>query len=160
MVISCIFGNSHIKNTIIKMIPWNNITDSGLDTITYNNSWKCKLSILDKKQLERNKRSVNEGNPEVIYRVARSNETQIQSANMSNVNEHTLLLEKFKRLWPVWRWKQHGFFSDEYLDLINEHWLQFPPPSETLQKTLGSLYLLFSTVGCWGNVIVLIMYLR
>ncbi|KAL0882466.1 hypothetical protein ABMA27_000939 [Loxostege sticticalis] len=80
--------------------------------------------------------------------------------NSSGVDKHALLVAKFKRLWPVGRWQEHGFFSEDYLELINEHWLQFDPPSEFLQKFLGGLYMLFTTVGCWGNITVLFMYFR
>lgn len=81
-------------------------------------------------------------------------------SNSSGIDKHALLVANFKRSWPVGRWREYGFFSEDYLDLINEHWLQFPPPPESLQKFLGSLYLVFSTVGCWGNITVLFMYFR
>lgn len=74
--------------------------------------------------------------------------------------EHAVLVHNFTRVWPVARWRAGGYFDDDYLELINEHWLRFPPPPDWLQKTLGSVYLLFSCVGCWGNVIVLFMYFR
>ncbi|XP_041971319.1 opsin Rh3-like isoform X2 [Aricia agestis] len=70
------------------------------------------------------------------------------------------LVERFRRLWHIDAWQELGYFSDDYLYLINEHWLQFPPPSEKYQRFLGGIYIFFSTVGCWGNVIVLMMYLR
>lgn len=84
----------------------------------------------------------------------------ISGVNNSNSDKHALLISEFMQLWPVQEWRKYGYFSDDYLDLINEHWLHFPPPSATLQKFLGGIYLIFSTVGCWGNVIVLFMYLR
>ncbi|CAF4815660.1 unnamed protein product [Pieris macdunnoughi] len=74
--------------------------------------------------------------------------------------KHHKLLESFKNRWPVEKWRKFQYFTDDYLDLINEHWLQFSPPNEALQKILGGVYVLFSTVGCWGNVMVLLMYLR
>lgn len=158
VIILCLFCNGHIKNTIIEAIPWNSVTHNGLNTTV--NSWKYKNRVLFyRKHLERNRRSVNEWSTETAYRDTKSNES-IESTDISTVHRHTLLVAKFKRLWPVNKWEQQGFFSNDYLNLINEHWLQFPPPSETLQKTLGGLYILFTTVGCWGNVIVLIMYLR
>lgn len=70
------------------------------------------------------------------------------------------LLETFKRQWPLQRWREYGLFTDDYVNLINEHWLRFPPPSPAVQRAIGSVYLLFSTIGCWGNLTVLFMYFR
>lgn len=94
--------------------------------------------------------------------ILKQNETDnaTSSAELENAKKKLELFAEFKRQWPVKRWREYGLFTDDYLNLINEHWLQFPPPSETLQKALGGLYLLFSTVGCWGNVIVLFMYFK
>lgn len=117
--------------------------------------------IFLRKPLERVERSVHKREPDTAYRVVDSDDSKNNSsANVNKTVEHGLLLANFKRLWPVWRWKEVGYFSDDYLDLINDHWLQFTPPNETSQKILAVLYLLFATVGCWGNVIVLLMYLR
>lgn len=111
--------------------------------------------------LNRMSRSPNETRAETAYRIAVQLESNLtNSPNTSAVNKHALLVENFKRIWPVSQWREYGFFFDDYIDLINEHWLQFPPPSESLQKTLGGFYMLFTTLGCWGNVIVLLMYLR
>lgn len=82
------------------------------------------------------------------------------TANTSTADDHAKLIAEFKRLWPVDRWRKYGLFYDDYLYLINEHWLRYPPPSETLQQGLGGTYILFTTSGCWGNIIVLFMYLR
>lgn len=82
------------------------------------------------------------------------------SAELEKAKQKRELFEQFERQWPVQRWRDIGLFTDDYLNIINEHWLRFPPPSETLQKMLGGFYLLFSTLGCWGNVIVLFMYCK
>lgn len=87
-------------------------------------------------------------------------ENATSSVKLEMAKKRLEMFTDFKSQWPVARWHEYGFFADDYLNLINEHWLQFPPPSETLQKVLGGLYLLFSTVGCWGNVIVLFMYFK
>ncbi|XP_072940174.1 opsin, ultraviolet-sensitive-like isoform X2 [Epargyreus clarus] len=87
--------------------------------------------------------------------------TNITDSNDNNVTrKHAFLVERFKQMWPVARWREIGFFSDDYLHLINEHWLQFPPPNANVQKVLGGIYVFFSTLGCWGNVIVLLMYCK
>nr|QBP79231.1 melanopsin isoform B [Biston betularia] len=118
-------------------------------------------NVFSRKPLERAKRSVHKNEPDTAYRLAESDDSKNSSSvNVNKTVEHVLLLAEFKRSWPVWRWKKNGYFSEDYLDLINDHWLQFAPPSETSQKMLGVLYLLFATVGCWGNVIVLFMYMR
>ncbi|KAM3967348.1 opsin Rh3 [Aphomia sociella] len=85
---------------------------------------------------------------------------KLLSGNDSNIDNRTLLVANFKRAWPVGKWREYGYFSDDFLDLINEHWLHFPPPPETLQRILGGFYLVFSTAGCWGNVVVLFMYIK
>lgn len=92
--------------------------------------------------------------------ILKQNETENATmiAELEKAKKKQEMFAEFKRQWPVDRWREYGLFTDDYLNLINEHWLQFPPPSETLQKILGGLYLLFSTIGCWGNVIVLFMY--
>lgn len=107
----------------------------------------------------RAKRETNENTESVI---SKQNETEnaTSSAELEKAKERLELLAEFKRQWPVEQWRAYGLFADDYLNLINEHWLQFSPPSETLQKTLGGTYLLFATVGCWGNVIVLFMYFK
>lgn len=83
--------------------------------------------------------------------------TNVTSAERSADRQ---LIEAFKQLWPVDRWRQCGYFTEDYLELINEHWLQFSPPPELVQKVLGVVYLLFSTGGCLGNLMVLLMYIK
>lgn len=111
--------------------------------------------------LDRRRRALNETASEkelvLVEEGLRSNGSSEEEARAA---EHALLVRNFTRTWPVARWRAGGYFDDDYLELINEHWLRFPPPPDWLQKTLGSVYLLFSCVGCWGNVIVLFMYFR
>lgn len=123
--------------------------------------WQSR-DLISRMLLERNERAVNRSDPDAAPRVAETDDPKNSSSASLNktIVEHALLVAEFKRLWPVWRWRQYGYFSDDYLDLISEHWLQYPPPSEAVQKTLGGMYLLFATAGCWGNVVVLFMYLR
>lgn len=133
-----------------------------INKYSFNQLQKRKARTILEMQLDRKSRSVNETDAEIAYKVASELESKnlTNSANTSAVSKHALLLTNFKRMWPVSQWKKWGFFSDDYLELINDHWLQFPPPSEFTQKALGGFYVLFSTVGCWGNIIVLLMYLR
>uniref|UniRef100_A0A8D8SKY0 Opsin, ultraviolet-sensitive n=1 Tax=Cacopsylla melanoneura TaxID=428564 RepID=A0A8D8SKY0_9HEMI len=70
------------------------------------------------------------------------------------------LLETFRRMYPVETWKEKGWFTDDYLSLINRHWLQFEPPSSSSHYILASCYFLIMVIGCSGNVLVIVMYLR
>lgn len=76
------------------------------------------------------------------------------------VAEELELIERFKERWPVDLWRQYGLFTDDYLRMINQHWLRFPPPAPFAQYALGSLYILMMIVGCTGNALVLVMYFR
>lgn len=107
-------------------------------------------------------RAKRETNNSAESGILKQNETEnaTSSAELEIAKKRLEMLTTFKSQWPVERWLQYGLFTDDYLNLINDHWLQFPPPSETLQKTLGGFYLLFATVGCWGNIIVLFMYFK
>lgn len=70
------------------------------------------------------------------------------------------LISEFKERWPVDWWRQYGFFTDDYLLLINSHWLRFAPPDPSSNYTLGALYILMMLIGCSGNFLVLVMYYR
>ncbi|XP_041971318.1 opsin, ultraviolet-sensitive-like isoform X1 [Aricia agestis] len=67
---------------------------------------------------------------------------------------------KFKRKWPVYLWKHYGMFSEDYLLSINEHWLGWPPPAPALHYSLAGVYIALAVVGCTGNVVVILMYIR
>ncbi|KAJ2951918.1 hypothetical protein O0L34_g4171 [Tuta absoluta] len=108
----------------------------------------------------RTKRAANESVAESRLALQDEWKNFTNSSDTEAVTKRRELVAKFKQLWPVEQWGRWGYFSEDYLELINVHWLQFPPPNPALQKTLGGLYLFFSTVGCWGNVIVLFMYFR
>lgn len=130
------------------------------DAKKVHESWSHE-DVFSRKPFERVERSVHIREPDTTDRFAESDDSKNSSlVNVNKTAEHVLLLADFKRVWPVSRWTEHGYFSEDYLDLINDHWLQFAPPNETSQKILGVVYLLFATVGCWGNIIVLFMYLR
>lgn len=70
------------------------------------------------------------------------------------------LIARFKQQWPVAQWKQYRLYSDEYLTLINPHWLRFAPPAPAVNYALGALYVLMMLVGCTGNALVLFMYFK
>ncbi|XP_035438926.2 opsin Rh3 isoform X1 [Spodoptera frugiperda] len=70
------------------------------------------------------------------------------------------LLKKFVKRWPVQRWHAFGLFTDDYLQQINSHWLQFPPPDTRIQYTFGITYIFLAGTGAFGNILVLLMYVR
>ncbi|GBP59478.1 hypothetical protein EVAR_35427_1 [Eumeta japonica] len=74
--------------------------------------------------------------------------------------EDANLLERFKSMWPVQSWSRYGLFSEDYLLMVNRHWLQFPPPPRWVSYTMGAVYVGFTVVGCSGNAVVLLMYFR
>ncbi|CAH0407437.1 unnamed protein product [Chilo suppressalis] len=70
------------------------------------------------------------------------------------------LVARFKLQWPVKLWKEYGLYTDDYLTLINSHWLRFPPPDPGVNYLLGGLYVVMMVVGCSGNTLVLYMYIK
>lgn len=78
---------------------------------------------------------------------------------ISELSENSSLVKSFKQRWPVTNWRK-WLFTDDYLLLINRHWLQFSPPDPLSQYALGALYVFMAIVGCAGNAIVLLMYIK
>lgn len=78
---------------------------------------------------------------------------------ISELTENSSLVKSFKQRWPVVNWRK-WLFTDDYLLLINQHWLQFSPPDPLSQYALGALYVIMATAGCTGNAIVLLMYIK
>lgn len=70
------------------------------------------------------------------------------------------VVARFKQQWPVRQWAQYGLYTDDYLTLINSHWLYFAPPDPKIHYALGGLYIVMMVVGCSGNALVLVMYLK
>lgn len=62
--------------------------------------------------------------------------------------------------YPIAMWKDHGFYTDDYIKLINGHWLKFAPPSSTAHYVLGTLYTVIMVFGCFGNSLVIFMYIK
>lgn len=72
----------------------------------------------------------------------------------------TLLIENFKENWPVQNWIDSGYFSEEYINDINIHWLKYPPP-EPLNFYLIAIYYIFIMIfGLAGNTLVLYLFFR
>lgn len=82
------------------------------------------------------------------------------SDKMEVMSKHRILVNNFKKTWPVQLWRKYGIFTDDYIELLNDHWLQFSPPPEALHHALGGFYIIFATVGLCGNMLVVFMYIR
>lgn len=72
----------------------------------------------------------------------------------------THLIEKFRNSWPVTKWIENGYFSEEYISDINIHWLKYPPPEPTNFFVIGIIYIIIMTVGVAGNILVLYLFFR
>jgi len=70
------------------------------------------------------------------------------------------LLEVFRHRWPIEQWERTGFFSQDFLLKINQHWLKFPPPDPQSHYALAIVYAMVMTFGVMGNSLVICMFLR
>lgn len=86
--------------------------------------------------------------------------TTLHSQNITNVSSFDEIVEVFKSRYPVKEWLSYGFFTEDFLYTINEHWLQFPPPRQSSHYILAALYGIVMTVGVSGNCLVIFMFLR
>lgn len=78
----------------------------------------------------------------------------------ANQTDESVVVADFKARYPVDMWKDHGFYTDEYMQLINGHWFKFEPPNATSHYVLGSLYAVIMVFGCFGNFLVIFMYIK
>lgn len=139
----------YYKNFIMKDTKCNqSVFKNSYDLIS--NKWRIK------RQLSITNISLHDNN----VRYTNANESKNTSHSDGLSDKKRDLIKRFKKLWPVESWRNLGLFTDDFLVLVNEHWLQFPPPNEVIYKFLGSIYIIFATAGCWGNIIVLFMYFR
>jgi len=82
------------------------------------------------------------------------------NVNTSNHTEEIVVMSDFKTKYPVNTWKEHGFYTDDYMKLINSHWFKFMPPNATSHYILGFLYTIIMVLGCFGNSLVIFMYIK
>lgn len=156
VILSILCNNDFYVNQLTKVKKNNDVTEHNLRNLIKCNMWFREID----NQIRMKRASEDDDLEEATQPRSVEMKNISEFSNSSGIDKHSLLVANFKRLWPVGRWQEYGIFSEDYLDLINEHWLRFPPPSESLQKFLGGLYLVFSTVGCWGNITVLFMYFK
>lgn len=85
-----------------------------------------------------------------------------EKSNCSEVenSSSTDPIETFKRLYPVNKWMETGFFTEDYINRINPYWLQFQPAGHFSHFALGVVYIIFLVVGLFGNLMVIFMFLR
>lgn len=87
--------------------------------------------------------------------------TSFNESETANDNEtFNALVEQFKRMYPISLWKENGWFKEDYLYIINAHWLQFPPPSKASHYTLAVVYIFVLTAGISGNALVIFMFFK
>jgi len=82
------------------------------------------------------------------------------NVNTSNLTEEIVVMSDFKTKYPIDMWKEHGFYTDDYMKLINSHWFKFKPPNATSHYILGFLYSVIMVLGCFGNSLVIFMYIK
>lgn len=84
-----------------------------------------------------------------------------RTANNSNLAARTMPVDAdFKAKYPTDMWKDHGFYTDDYVRLINGHWFKFIPPGPTAHYVLAVLYTVIMVFGCSGNFLVIFMYIK
>lgn len=72
----------------------------------------------------------------------------------------SFITNKFKNVYPIHLWIEHGFFEENYLSEFNLHWLQFSPPSKISHYSLAILYVIIMATGMCGNALVIFMFIR
>ncbi|CAG7721491.1 unnamed protein product [Allacma fusca] len=80
----------------------------------------------------------------------------LQNTSIVNKSSFALLMEKY----PIQQWKSFGLFDETYLAKINTFWLHFEPASTQSHLIMGVLYIVIMTVGCSGNLLVIVMFMR
>lgn len=92
--------------------------------------------------------------------------TRFLPTNAVNLNKSvsddnkTIVLLKFIERYPIKKWKENGFFREDYLNEIDEHWLIFLPPDKRNHIILACLYIIIMIIGLFGNLLVIILFLR
>lgn len=82
------------------------------------------------------------------------------TAAAANQTDESVVVADFKARYPIDMWKEHGFYTDDYMQLINSHWFKFEPPNAMSHYILGSLYTAIMLFGCFGNFLVIFMYIK
>ncbi|KAG6441511.1 hypothetical protein O3G_MSEX001867 [Manduca sexta] len=156
------FGRHHktLNNSLI--VKHNDMCESG-DSV-YIKQFKCdgeyQWRRWDLRQWKRRRRMSN-----FLFNRTdeyRQMETSADNEHLNFGYKHVAdpIISIFEKRWPIHLWRQYSLFSDDFLLLINTHWLQFPPPRAVLQYSLAITYVVLVTIGCFGNFFVMFMYHR
>lgn len=70
------------------------------------------------------------------------------------------IIGNFIRRYPIKLWKDHGFFQEDYLKEFNKHWLKFAPPDRRSHIILAIIYVIIMFTGMFGNLLVIVLFLR
>lgn len=145
--------NSEIKNFFenLKLFECEDISWSRWDIV----QWKRRRRMSD----EFTRKIKNIDDIEEVKRTVLQQHEYTLGINETS-NNSTNMIEVFKQLWPISAWRRYGLFTDDYLRMVNPHWLRFPPPYPITQYTLGAVYIVITSIGSFGNVLVMIMYFR
>lgn len=172
IIIAVIFQTINLDNSQQNKNVFNVSVRSARDIALRSvfNPFKCQEEFLwhrlDLRQWKRRRRMSTYGTRKLNVKTVNSSEAELKS-HMQNLDVYSatyvtrdILIEKFKEQWPIEKWHRYGLFHDDYLVMINPHWLQYPPPSALINYTLGSFYMVMLCIGCFGNILVLFMYCR
>lgn len=160
--ISVTFDKSKIKESVVNYY------------ISYD-SFKCDSEILwrcfNLKMWKKRKRVVVSNLTESLLRLrVKRTPTEVGvgylvqgetiTESVTAMSSDSLVIERFKREWPLHLWRRYGLFTDNFIQHINPHWLSFPPSDPSVYYTLGGLYIVMVVVGSIGNSVVMLMYFR
>lgn len=81
-------------------------------------------------------------------------------ADSEETPNRSALLRRFRRLYPLHLWSQHGFFTEDFLELVDTLWLQHPPQSPLAHYSLAGAYSAIMVAGVSGNALVIYMFIR
>jgi r-opsin len=80
--------------------------------------------------------------------------------DVMNRTARGVAMTDFETRYPVGLWKEHGLYTDDYARLINAHWFKFAPPDPASHYALAFLYTVIMVFGCFGNSLVIFMYIK
>uniref|UniRef100_A0A0A9W8I3 Opsin, ultraviolet-sensitive n=1 Tax=Lygus hesperus TaxID=30085 RepID=A0A0A9W8I3_LYGHE len=67
---------------------------------------------------------------------------------------------KYADLYPILLWKQAGWYTEDYEELVNEYWMDFVPATTQAHYTFALIYLILTTISLAGNVLVFTMIIK
>lgn len=98
--------------------------------------------------------------PKPDKRVAHEPPDGAKTAAANGTDDDDPVVTDFMNKYPIGMWKDHGFYTDDYTDLINRHWFKYAPPNQSSHYVLAVLYTVIAVFGCFGNSLVIFMYIK